>query len=146
MSQHINVRVYGILVWEDQVLVSDEQRYGHQFTKFPGGGLEFGEGIKDCLIREFKEELDIDIEVGTLVYLNDFLQRSTFDANSQVISIYYWVSTPQPERIRVQQQQFTFTEEEQESHRWIPLQELHPSHFHFPIDQKVVEYIVRSSR
>jgi 8-oxo-dGTP diphosphatase len=146
MSRDINVRVYGILVWNDQVLVSDEQRYGRQFTKFPGGGLKFGEGIKDCLIREFMEELGIEIEVGTLVYLNDFLQKSAFDENSQVISIYYWVSTSLPETIVVQEQKFAFTGEEQELHRWVALQELHASHFHFPIDQKVVEHIAYTSR
>jgi len=59
-----NVRVYGILINEKkQVLVSDEFIRGNYYTKFPGGGLEFGEGTRDCLKREFKEEMDLDVEV-----------------------------------------------------------------------------------
>ena len=45
-----NIRVYGIIINdENQVLLSDELRFGNAFTKFPGGGLEWGEGTKDCL-------------------------------------------------------------------------------------------------
>ncbi len=59
-----NIRVYGLL-FNDQgdILVSDEERFGNRFTKFPGGGLEFGEGLSDCLKREFIEELNQNIEV-----------------------------------------------------------------------------------
>src|SRR5690554_7703301 len=91
-----NIRVYGILINEDnEVLLSDERRLGQKFTKFPGGGLELGEGIKDCLIREFKEELEIAIDVGTLFYLTDFYQKSAFGKNDQIISVYYFVLTDQ---------------------------------------------------
>ena len=42
-----NVRVYGLLNKRAvmRFLISDEQEYGMQFTKFPGGGLELGEGL-----------------------------------------------------------------------------------------------------
>ena len=47
-----NIRVYGILINEQhQLLVSDEYIRGNYYTKFPGGGLEFGEGTRDCLVR-----------------------------------------------------------------------------------------------
>ena len=59
-----NIRVYGILLNEQQqLLVSDEYIRGGYYTKFPGGGLEYGEGTRDCLKREFKEEMDLDVEV-----------------------------------------------------------------------------------
>jgi hypothetical protein len=48
------IRVYGLLIHNGFMLVSDELIRGHRITKFPGGGLEFGEGTKDCLIREIR--------------------------------------------------------------------------------------------
>ncbi|RZK13557.1 MAG: NUDIX hydrolase, partial [Flavobacterium sp.] len=50
---YFNVRVYGVLINHDnQVLISDEQSGGRTFSKFPGGGLELGEGLIDALKRE----------------------------------------------------------------------------------------------
>lgn len=88
----LNLRVYGILVTEQkQVLVSDELIRGEQYTKFPGGGLEPGEGTRDCLKREFMEEMNLQIEVGNHIYTTDFFQPSAFHNNHQIISIYYYV-------------------------------------------------------
>jgi ADP-ribose pyrophosphatase YjhB (NUDIX family) len=134
-----NIRVYGLLVHYGKVLVSDEKRFGKQFTKFPGGGLEFGEGIKDCLIREFQEELSISISVKELFYLTDFFQKSVFEENDQIISVYYFVSTNNTHEISVKTTPFDFLEKEQEVHRWVDIKNLHPSHFEFPIDKLVAE-------
>jgi ADP-ribose pyrophosphatase YjhB (NUDIX family) len=92
MPIRLSLRVYGILVNEKkQVLVSDEYIRGAYFTKFPGGGLEPGEGTRDCLKREFKEEVNIDVEVLDHIYTTDFYQQSAFNADDQIISIYYYV-------------------------------------------------------
>ena len=94
-----NVRVYGIWIHEGKLLVNEELIRGQKVIKFPGGGLDLGEGIIDCLVREWKEELDIDIAVLEHFYTTDFFQHSAFD-NSQVISIYYLVAGKQiPEAI-----------------------------------------------
>ena len=44
------IRVYGILLHKGCVLVCDELIKGRHITKFPGGGLEFGEGLKHGLV------------------------------------------------------------------------------------------------
>src|SRR5260221_6288933 len=94
---YITLRVYGILINENkQVLVSDEYIRGNYYTKLPGGGLEFGEGTRDCLKREFKEELDLEVEVGDHIYTTDFFVMSAFNSAHQIISIYYYAKALEP--------------------------------------------------
>jgi ADP-ribose pyrophosphatase YjhB (NUDIX family) len=105
------IRVYGILITENkQVLVSDEYIRGNYYTKFPGGGLEFGEGTRDCLKREFKEEMDLDVEVGDHLYTTDFFQMSAFNSEHQIISIYYMVKALEEIRAPLREKLFDFDE------------------------------------
>lgn len=139
---HFNVRVYGILINKGNVLVSDEYIKGKYITKFPGGGLEFGEGTIDCVIREFKEELDLNIEVLNHFYTTDFFVTSAFNTNSQVISIYYLVSAIDPLNFKISTKEFDFEEKEgAQSFRWIALDEIKESNFTFVIDKKIAELL-----
>lgn len=108
MSQ-ISIRVYGLLINEQrQVLVSDEYIRGNYYTKFPGGGLEFGEGLRDGLKREFQEEMQLNIEVADHLYTTDFFQRSAFNPNYQIISVYYRVNALEPIRVALRNKSFEF--------------------------------------
>jgi ADP-ribose pyrophosphatase YjhB (NUDIX family) len=105
------IRVYGLLVNEKkQVLVSDEYIRGHYYTKFPGGGLEFGEGTRDCLKREFKEEMDLEVEVGEHLYTTDFYQMSAFNPSHQIVSIYYHVKALEAIKVPLRDKVFDFDE------------------------------------
>jgi len=138
-----NIRVYGILINDRrEVLLSDECRNGFSFTKFPGGGLEFGEGMKDALKREFLEELELEIEVGELFYFNEFHQPSAFDPRHQVHSFYYYVATENWQSIRVGEHVVPL-KQEGEKHRWMSLAQLSPDHVTFPIDKIITEELRR---
>jgi 8-oxo-dGTP diphosphatase len=132
-----NIRVYGLLINnKNEILVSDEERFGVQFTKFPGGGLEWGEGTIDGLKREFLEELNINIEVNDLFYLTDFFQASAFHENDQIISIYYFVSTNEISKINSNiNLKFSLHKEE---HRWININSIRQDDLTFPIDKVVI--------
>ena len=132
-----NVRVYGLLIHEDHILVTDENRFNTQFTKFPGGGLEFEEGILDCLKREFQEELQIEIHSPQLFYINEDFVVSAFRKEDQIQSIYYFVACDQTEKIETKEKAFDFKGEEQ-IFRWIHLNNLNSDEFRFPIDKIVV--------
>ena len=124
--KRFNVRVYGILINDrKQILVADEAfKNGTRATKFPGGGLELGEGLVDGLIREFKEETGIDVEVERHFYTTDFFQPSFFDLESQIISVYYICKSTQCDRIKTSALKFDFTVEkgqEAESFRWVDM-------------------------
>jgi 8-oxo-dGTP diphosphatase len=142
---HFNVRVYGILINEGNVLVSDEYIKGKLITKFPGGGLEFGEGVADCVIREFKEELDLKIEVIKHFYTTDFFVTSAFNTNSQVISIYYLVKAVEPMKFKISIKEFDFVKKAgAQSFRWLQLEELKESNFTFVIDKKIAELLTET--
>lgn len=93
MIDKFNIRIYGLLVKDDKILVSRERIDQFDMLKFPGGGLEFGEGLVEGLKREFKEELDLDLMVYDLIHITEGFIQSTFRSNEQVIAIYYLVDT-----------------------------------------------------
>lgn len=133
-GQRFNIRVYGLLINErNEVLLSDEQRFGQAFTKFPGGGLEWGEGTVACLQREFLEEFNLVIEVGELFYFTDFFQQSAFREEDQVLSVYYRIHIPTQAIDHLLQTQ-TANEEQL---RWLSLNDLSTESVTFPIDRIV---------
>ena len=146
-----NVRVYGILLGKDkQVLVSDEHIRGGYYTKFPGGGLEFGEGTRDCLKREFKEEMDLEIAVGDHLYTTDFFQLSAFNPTQQIISIYYFVEALEPIRVPLRTTPFDFDErqlkvyeerKETETFRFIDRADFGEESVTLPIDKVVARIL-----
>jgi 8-oxo-dGTP diphosphatase len=109
----ITVRVYGILINEaNQVLVSDEYIRGNYYTKFPGGGLEVGEGPRDCLKREFKEELNLEVEIGDHIYTTDYFQVSGFNNAQQILAIYYYAKALEPIKVPLRTVPFDFDEQQ----------------------------------
>lgn len=144
-----NIRVYGVLVnTNNEILVSDEYIKGAYITKFPGGGLEFGEGTKDCLVREFKEETGLDVTVGKHIYTTDFYQVSAFNSNHQIISIYYFVHCQNLNALELSTQPFAFrgnailnNQTQVESFRFIPKHQINSSQFTLPIDKIVAEQL-----
>src|SRR3954453_13623413 len=111
MSLTLSVRVYGILMNDErQVLVRDEYIRGAYYTKFPGGGLEIGEGTRDCLKREFKEEMNLEVAVGDHIYTTDFFQQSAFNSAHQILSIYYFATPLEKIAVPLRIKEFDFDE------------------------------------
>ncbi|MDB5112700.1 MAG: hypothetical protein JWR67_3814 [Mucilaginibacter sp.] len=139
-----NVRVYGVLINDNQqLLISDEHEYGMSFTKFPGGGLEYGEGLIEGLKREFIEECNTEVAVTGHFYTTDFFVKSAFN-DSQIISIYYKVKAVTELDIVIKNTPFDFDGEGEvlQSFRWIKLSDLKPNDFTFPIDQHVAKLLI----
>lgn len=153
--EFFNIRVYGILINEqNQVLVSDEYIRGHYYTKFPGGGLEFGEGTRDCLKREFMEEMNLAVEIGEHIYTTDFFQMSAFNPKHQIVSIYYYAKALEEIKAPLRNKPFDFDErelemyaqkQETETFRFIDWKDFTPACVTLPIDKVVVE-MLNSSR
>lgn len=136
-----------------QVLVSDELIRGSYITKFPGGGLEFGEGTRDCLRREFLEEMNLKVEVENHIYTTDFYQRSAFNPDHQIISIYYSVKALEEIKAPLRNKPFDFDEgqlkiyeekKETETFRFINANEFSADSVTLPIDKLVAEIIKKT--
>jgi ADP-ribose pyrophosphatase YjhB (NUDIX family) len=135
-----NIRVYGIAIQESKLLISTEMGGDHAFTKFPGGGLEPGEGLADCLIREWKEELNVDIGIGDLFYVNEFYQPSAFNPSQQIISFYYMVNL-QTEISVYKAIEKRWNKDYLVEFRWEDIHTLQTDDFTFPIDKRVFSQI-----
>lgn len=148
------IRVYGILINEQQqVLVSDEKIRGDYFTKFPGGGLEFGEGTRDCLKREFLEEMNLQVRVGEHIYTTDFFQMSAFNTSQQIVSIYYFAHALEPIKVPLRTTPFEFddaqhalyeTTQEIESFRFVSWEEFGAEAVSLPIDKVVADLLKKN--
>ena len=60
-------RVAGIALKDGQVLIHRSEF--DAFWAMPGGGCEIGEDSKSALIRELKEEIEAEVEVGRLLWI-----------------------------------------------------------------------------
>lgn len=144
-----NIRVYGIILTESkQVVVSDEFIRGAYITKFPGGGLESGEGTRDCLKREIKEEMNLEAEIGDHIYTTDYYQISAFNSAHQIISIYYFVKPLEPVSVSFKQTPFDFEPQqiadpkgEAEVFRLIEWNDFDENSVTLPIDKIVVRML-----
>src|ERR1035437_778890 len=137
-----NIRVYGLLINnQTEVLITDEFRFGKEMTKFPGGGLNWGEGTIDCLKRECREEMNCEIEVIKHFYTTDFFQPAAFYDKHQLISIYYIINNTSPLSIPISKNKNNFKKVEgaqcmpdgSQAFRWIAISELNAEEFTFPI-------------
>ena len=139
-EKKFNIRVYGILLRNNsEVLVTDEFRLGTFMMKFPGGGLEFGEGTIDCLKREFREELGQEIRVLSHYYTTDYYQPTRLIPDTkQLVSIYYLVEIIEPQRFTTVLTKFEIKDKDgEQTFRWVSIKDTDHNEFTFPIDQKV---------
>ena len=130
MIDKINVRVYVALLKDKNVLGLHEEYVGQQLLKFPGGGLEFGESVLECLQRELEEELNIKAKNITHLYTQENFIVSKFRDNEQLLSIYYEAEIADEKELLIMDPCI-------EKLEWISLSEENP--FLLPVDKVVFE-------
>lgn len=140
------IRVYGLLISEQkEILLSDEYRFEMRITKFPGGGLNYGEGPEDCMIREAIEEFGQPAEIISHFYTTGFYQKAMFLENHQLISIFYRIKIPGRILFPISDKPFDFTEQKDgsQSFRWVKLEKLDPGYLSFPVDKFVAKMLIK---
>ncbi|MFC1668917.1 NUDIX domain-containing protein [Spirochaetota bacterium] len=72
----VRVRVAGILINDDKLLLISHKKDGDVYWLLPGGGVNFGESLEEGLKREFLEELNIHVQVHDVALINDSIAPS----------------------------------------------------------------------
>ena len=84
----INIRPCAVLIENGSVLCI-RVKYDEEFYLFPGGGVESGETLSECVVREMKEETGLDVAVEKLVYVNDWIANK--ETNDRVMNMFFLV-------------------------------------------------------
>lgn len=140
-NTNYTIRAYAIVQsTENDILLMDETYRGITFTKFPGGGLEWGEGLAECLTRELAEELGLMHVAFTHFYTTDFFEQSYFDSNTQVLCVYYKLN----QKIEKKSIVVNTADKNLMGAKWVPLASLKQADVSFAIDKKVVELLTET--
>lgn len=126
----IRIRVCGILENAGKFLFVNHKKLNDEniFWNFPGGGVDKGESIAKALIREFKEETNLDISAEQFCFFNEVIVDSlhaielyfkvkskNFDAKTgqdpelDIITDLKWMSLEQFSKLPVQQKPVVFS-------------------------------------
>lgn len=131
------IRVYGLIInSNDEILIAEEYHYNTFMRKFPGGGLEFGEGPVDCLKRELLEELQVEADQMEHVHTTDFFVSSAFNPSYQVVGIYFRVHISPDYNDSFREEYALPNENGIEKFRWMKIDELNESELTFPTDKR----------
>lgn len=133
MIDKINVRVYGIVEKDRKILALHEEYVGEHLMKFPGGGLEYGEGVIACLRREFEEELNVKIKIREHLYTQEEFLVSKFRENEQLLTIYYLLDFED-------ENEFMIVDPMVESIEWVSIDQSE-NPFLLPIDHLVFDLV-----
>ena len=132
-----NLRAYAIIIDNGNILLSKELIQGNEVIKFPGGGVEFGEGVVEALKREAMEEMNSELHNIQHFYTTDFFQQSQFKKTDQLISIYYTAKLSTQLKINERTQPI----KDHPVFFWKKLSTLGLTDLHFPIDKHVCTLI-----
>lgn len=83
----MQVRVTGVLIEGDKVLLLNQDTDNGRSWSLPGGKVEEGETLEAALVREMREESGLEISVGRLLYVCDY-----FGERGQVVHITFEVA------------------------------------------------------
>ncbi|MFT6871808.1 MAG: 8-oxo-dGTP diphosphatase [Roseivirga sp.] len=76
-GEKLRVRVCGICIKRGKILLVHHKSLGKTGSLWapPGGGMEYGESAEEALIREFKEETGLTIEIKDFLFVHEYLDR-----------------------------------------------------------------------
>lgn len=77
-SHKVRVRSCGILIENNKILLVKHNHIGPKdfFWIPPGGGVEFSSTLENTMIREFKEETNLDVIIDQLLFTTEHIDNN----------------------------------------------------------------------
>ncbi|HPS57192.1 MAG TPA: NUDIX hydrolase [Spirochaetota bacterium] len=83
-GKNVRIRVCGILIDQDKLLLIAHRKNNEIYWLLPGGGVDYGESLKEALCREFHEELNVSIDVDEISMVSDSIDP---EGNRHVVNL-----------------------------------------------------------
>lgn len=121
-NNKFNFRVAGIAIHENRILLHTTVK--DDFWTLPGGRVEFNESTDQAIIREMKEELDIEVRTDKLLFVNeDFFEYE--GKKYHEIGFYYLVLFPPGHEItRIKDEFYGIEDNGRLIFKWFPIDQL----------------------
>ncbi|MBU1199783.1 MAG: NUDIX hydrolase [Nanoarchaeota archaeon] len=87
MAEKIAIRPCVVLFKDNKVLCIRSKYADGEYYLFPGGGIESGETILNCAIREMREETGLTVDIVKLIYVNDWIKDKK--SNERVLNMFF---------------------------------------------------------
>lgn len=115
------IEVVAAIIVKDRKIFATQRGYGEWqgWWEFPGGKIESGECPKEALVREIREELDAEIEVG------DLLETVEWDYPGFHLTMYCFICSLMSESMHLNEHEAAawLTRETLRSVKWLPADE-----------------------
>lgn len=134
-----NIRVYALIINQGNLLILKEPYVDEILFKFPGGGLEYGESLIECLNRELQEELNLKLASHKHFYTQEDFVISKFRENEQILTIYYLAEIKNIEDLKILEPRI-------EKVIWQNINKLSSDMLNLPVDKIVVEKLTERNK
>lgn len=115
------IEVVAAVILKDGAVFATQRGYGpwKDWWEFPGGKIEAGECPQEALVREIREELDAEVEVGEL------LETVEWDYPDFHLTMHCFICSLLSESMRLNEHEAAawLTRETLDTVRWLPADE-----------------------
>lgn len=143
MTAHIRIRAGALVIKDDSILLIEYVDENGLHYNLPGGGVEPGEGAKEAVKRELKEEACALVKVGELAYVYEYIPHLSSDRYGKTPSLTLIFSCELEEESGAKMPRMP--DANQTAVKWISLSELKEIVLFPKVNQLIYDYLKQSN-